>query len=438
MASPAGDRVNVVVLSFTLLAGTTVFSRLYTRILVLRRWRCEDVFIACAIASSIGLAIAVGIQTQHNLGAQTPTLSPGDIIKSQKALWTSILFHNLTLTFTRLSLLLHYLRIFTSRRSHIICIIGICIILAHGVAALFSSVFLCMPVSFFWDNSIVGGKCLSWFAVWFSNASIDVLENCFLIFVPMPMLRSLEIPRAHKKALGAVFALGGIVCIISVVRLQSLLAISSSTDPSPQNASLAALSAVEANAGIIVACLPSLHPVLTFFWPKIFPPSYRLPRKHQADNKQRHAEEQHMKPPYTPRTWTHAPSPSSWYKTHTHTRNTSANTSTPSRTHAPLNKAHSRNTSNNTNTTFTSNRSLPHPTVARTGTGTLIHGPPRQVHIRSGSRRVSLGSVPSLPGLPTGMAFIGSLERMSGSTQRPSTARSAVDKKLPVTPFPVC
>jgi hypothetical protein len=51
MASPAGDRVNAVVLSFTLVSGTLVFSRLFTRAVLIRKAGFEDVCIALAMVS---------------------------------------------------------------------------------------------------------------------------------------------------------------------------------------------------------------------------------------------------------------------------------------------------------------------------------------------------------------------------------------------------
>ena len=51
MASPAGNRVNAVVLIFTLISGLTVFCRLFTRIFVIRNAGLEDALIAFAMVS---------------------------------------------------------------------------------------------------------------------------------------------------------------------------------------------------------------------------------------------------------------------------------------------------------------------------------------------------------------------------------------------------
>jgi hypothetical protein len=48
-ASPAGIRVNTIILAFTLIAGTVVFLRLFTRLVLTKGAGFEDVCIAIAM-----------------------------------------------------------------------------------------------------------------------------------------------------------------------------------------------------------------------------------------------------------------------------------------------------------------------------------------------------------------------------------------------------
>ncbi|KAH8725893.1 hypothetical protein GQ44DRAFT_207239 [Phaeosphaeriaceae sp. PMI808] len=65
------------------------------------------------------------------------------------------------------------------------------------------------------------------------------------------------------------------VCIVSILRLQSLVAISNSEDPTYDNPPAATWSSVEINVGIICSCLPCLRPLLNKCFPRIFPPSFQ-------------------------------------------------------------------------------------------------------------------------------------------------------------------
>lgn len=59
------------------------------------------------------------------------------------------------------------------------------------------------------------------------------------------------------------------VCIISIVRLHSLLIITTSKDQSYDNAPVAVFSIVEINVALICACLPTLRPLLVKWFPRL-------------------------------------------------------------------------------------------------------------------------------------------------------------------------
>jgi hypothetical protein len=57
------------------------------------------------------------------------------------------------------------------------------------------------------------------------------------------------------------------VCLVSILRLQSLVAISNSSDPTYDNPPAATWSSVETNVGIICSCLPLLRPLVLRWLP---------------------------------------------------------------------------------------------------------------------------------------------------------------------------
>lgn len=118
--------------------------------------------------------------------------------------------YNLSLTATKISILVQYLKVFSTLRFRIICCVVLGFIVVYGTWTLFGSIFLCFPVDFFWDKSIPGGKCLNQEVVWFSNAGVNIAQDVVILFLPLPVLRKLAIPSRQKKALIVVFALGGL------------------------------------------------------------------------------------------------------------------------------------------------------------------------------------------------------------------------------------
>lgn len=269
--SAPGFRVTVVTLSFTTIAGIAVALRLFTRLAVVRKGGLEDVLIALSAALAIGLAVQTTLQVKNGLGKHINELSPSDMVDSQKAFWASIWMYNLSLSTTKASILLLYLRIFQTRRFRIICGAILVFVGLYGLWTFVGSIFLCFPINFFWDKAVEGGKCLDQQVVWFTNSTVNIFQDVLIFFLPIPVLRRLEIPAAQKKALMVVFAIGGVVCIISIIRLQSLVAISNSKDPTFDNTRAAILSAAETNVAIITACLPFFRPLLSRMMPKQFP-----------------------------------------------------------------------------------------------------------------------------------------------------------------------
>lgn len=85
------------------------------------------------------------------------------------------------------------------------CLIGF--LAVYGVWVFISAWLNCLPVAKFWDDDIPG-YCLNKKALWFSNSAIHIFTDVLLLIYPMPVLRSLQLPKRQKIAIMGVFALG--------------------------------------------------------------------------------------------------------------------------------------------------------------------------------------------------------------------------------------
>ncbi|OCL10124.1 hypothetical protein AOQ84DRAFT_289897, partial [Glonium stellatum] len=270
MAHSSGHQVVAITVSFTTIAGIILLLRLFTRFALIRNAGSEDFCIAFAMLCSIALTVTICEQVKYGMGKHIYTLSEETLLNSQKPFWASVWIYNLSLTFTKVSILLQYLRIFTIKQFSVSCWALLGFVAVYGTWAFFSSVFECMPVSYFWDKTIESGHCMNQYAVWFTNAAVNIITDFAIMIFPIPVLRSLTLPLKQKRALILVFTLGGFVCIVSTLRLQSLVAISNSTDPTFDNPPAATWSSIETNVGLICACLPALRPLLSRLFPRVF------------------------------------------------------------------------------------------------------------------------------------------------------------------------
>ncbi len=122
--------------------------------------------------------------------------------------WASLWIYNLALTSTKISILVQYIRIFPTRHFRCACYAVLCIVIACGSWGVFGNVFLCNPVNFFWDRSLRGGKCMNNYIIWFTTAGLNIGQDLIILFLPIRVIRSLQISRSQKKGLITMLALG--------------------------------------------------------------------------------------------------------------------------------------------------------------------------------------------------------------------------------------
>lgn len=115
--------------------------------------------------------------------------------------------YNLALTMIKVSILVQYIRIFPTRHFRCACYAMLCIVVACGTWGVFGNVFLCNPINSFWDTTIQG-KCMQMSVVWFSTAGLNIGQDLIILFLPVRVIRSLQISRSQKKGLITMFALG--------------------------------------------------------------------------------------------------------------------------------------------------------------------------------------------------------------------------------------
>lgn len=157
--------------------------------------------------------------------------------------------YNASLAVTKFSILFQYLRIFPSRSFRLACYIMMAVVATYSVWAIVTGYVNCVPVAKFWNHDLPG-SCLSFEAIWFFNASMNIATDVTLLLMPMPMLIKLQLPKMQKVALIGVFAMGILyvnaetlvncsvtngassVVITSILRLSSLRVVAKSADTS--------------------------------------------------------------------------------------------------------------------------------------------------------------------------------------------------------------
>ncbi|KAF1971162.1 hypothetical protein BU23DRAFT_471817 [Bimuria novae-zelandiae CBS 107.79] len=275
---------------FTSLAFFTVVARLYTRFRILKHAGVEEYLIIFSMAASSGFLVAVMFQIKYGLGTPFNTIKPNNLTKFYKALWAIIPLYNLALLFVKLSIVCQYMRIFKEVMFQRTCKILLGALAVYGCWTVFGSIFLCIPVQFFWG--VGEGSCMNRLAFWFSNAGLNIATDILIFAIPIRSIVSLYMSKKKKIALGLVLGFGAFVCVTSIIRLKSLYTISVSPDTSLDGVQCAIWSGIEINVAIACSSISTLRPLMR----KIFPRFLSLANRSDGYGPHSHSDNHNMKP----------------------------------------------------------------------------------------------------------------------------------------------
>lgn len=146
-------------------------------------------------------------ESAFGLGQHQSAMPLEHRIPYMKSYYSSIVIYNVATCIVKISILLQYRRIFTGPSMQKLTMFGL---IFEGSWALTLSILLplvCNPVSAFWDIG-TKGQCLNQLAIWYAMASVNLVTDFFIFSLPLPVIRSLQLPNRQKFMLMGVFCLG--------------------------------------------------------------------------------------------------------------------------------------------------------------------------------------------------------------------------------------
>ncbi|KAF2705688.1 hypothetical protein K504DRAFT_440054 [Pleomassaria siparia CBS 279.74] len=267
--NPNGKNVIVVLGVFLGLDYLVVFARFWARHIKRRPFEFNDWAMIVALASVTALYFVevvavrnggVGLHVAElvvHWGGMPTIFTAGKLVLTADILW------NLSTLTIKMSILHLYISIFglTSPRFRktVWAVMGFCIL--STVVFVIQILVLCRPLPFFWDKSIVDGKCGSLPLTYLIPGIIITLEDVAVLALPMPLLWKLKLKTSKKMGAIFIFGIGLIICLISGVRLKYVIEL----DTEDFTASIwmfAILGTMEPMLGIISACLPVVPSII--------------------------------------------------------------------------------------------------------------------------------------------------------------------------------
>jgi hypothetical protein len=135
---------------------------------------------SCLIATSLGLG--------KHLWNINPILTelPDDVSRLVKALLGCYLSYYLALTFTKLSIIVTYTRLFPDGiYRYTIYLIG-AIVIIFWITSIFTTMLTYVPVQVAWDYSITNPKCIHILKYFYVSTAFNIGTDLTLFFLPSP------------------------------------------------------------------------------------------------------------------------------------------------------------------------------------------------------------------------------------------------------------
>ncbi|KAI0014871.1 hypothetical protein F4780DRAFT_152553 [Xylariomycetidae sp. FL0641] len=256
-----------------------IFARVVSRLVYQRRWFLDDSLISVAWVSSTVISIVYSLATERP-GIKDANITPdGPITPYLLRTYLGLIFYQLCLSFTKLSILVFYLRVLPARTPmKWVAVATMGFVAMYGIPLLLMSIFQCYPVAGeFFGRPM---RCLELTPLLISSASLHTSTDAWLIFLIIPVVNRLDLPSKQKVAVSIVLSLSIFVIAAGMIRLQLSLQRGFRPSHGVQGSNTLAffvMTVLECDIAMICASAPTLRPLLAGVWPQFMD---EMPARH--------------------------------------------------------------------------------------------------------------------------------------------------------------
>ncbi|KAK2745164.1 hypothetical protein FQN55_006288 [Onygenales sp. PD_40] len=179
-------------------------------------------------------------------------------------------FYTVSLPFAKCSILAFYLRLSQERVFRILVYLTIGFIASYATSGVLVIIFSCNPVAGSWDLDVAALKttyCINRPINYLAQSSFNIFSDLVIILLPVRTIWGLHMPTTQRLSIIAIFACGFFVCIVSIIRLESIITLLKSPDLTWDTTDVLIWSTIESHITILCACAPHLKPLVTRFIP---------------------------------------------------------------------------------------------------------------------------------------------------------------------------
>lgn len=223
--------------------------------------KADEALLIVSWISACGETVMIACSTRYaRAGWHILALNRKQLIAFQKTFYASPFLQTTSLATAKLSLLVFLRRIFvTPRFRATVWILG-AIVIAWWIAVFFACAFVCFPSASMWTPNL-RGTCVNQEILDYVSPVPWLFTDFAILISPIPVIKNLGLSRSRKIDLCAIFLMGGVTCILGVVRYRTVFY--SVYDVTWDIVPLADWSIIEMNVTIICVALIACKPAVT-------------------------------------------------------------------------------------------------------------------------------------------------------------------------------
>ena len=229
----------------------------------MKRWYIDDTLVTMAWLSSTVVLVVYSIAASNeqilnavvNVESSIPDLEPY-LLRT----YLGLIFYQICLCLTKLSVLTFYLRMFSERpQERRMAWMTILWVTGYGIPLLFLSIFQCHPGPGLFFGAPM--KCFEFTTLLIASASLHSITDVWLVLMIVPCVSKLELPSKQKLALTVILGMSIFIIAASMTRLH--LSIHQEYKPTSVQVAHAqgffVLTILECDIAIICATAPTLR-----------------------------------------------------------------------------------------------------------------------------------------------------------------------------------
>ncbi|KAG4419194.1 hypothetical protein IFR04_007695 [Cadophora malorum] len=261
--------VSSAVISLMVIATIFVLLRVAARAMqkgVTMALAVDDYCIAVGLLFAHGTAVCSLVSLSYGGGKHLWAINATQFTVIWKILFAYVIIYALAVSFTKLSIVLFYRRLFGMNWGLWFCAF---LVVAYCITVIVTILVSCQPLRYFWTQYTTPGAtghCINVPLFFFANGIWAMLVDVCILIVPIPIILKLDMPKSQKIAVMLIMLLGSFVCIASIIRIITIHVVITSDDLTWAMGQLFIWSCCEPYIGIVCACLPTLAPFFRRWW----------------------------------------------------------------------------------------------------------------------------------------------------------------------------